>query len=127
MYLDFCGAVRVISRTKLSGFGEHWGVQLPDTSVIHLTPERGIHISPFAKFAMGQQVKTVRVVSTDKRFALMQRINVALANTAPYHPTQWNCEVFANWLTGEEPTSAQVVGWFFLAAVGGVFWAMTAR
>lgn len=42
-------------------------------------------------------------------------------NPRPYHPTKFNCEIFANWLTCSKPESPTVNGWLAVAAVAAVF------
>jgi len=48
LFFNTC-PIRIISRPKLTGVGEHWGVQLTDGSVAHLTPD-GEHVVSFTEF-----------------------------------------------------------------------------
>jgi hypothetical protein len=69
--------IRIISRPKLTGLGEHWGVQLPDGNVAHLTPE-GEQIVSFTEFAQGRPIKEVRRAAPEQRAQIMQRLSLSL-------------------------------------------------
>lgn len=111
-------SIAVITRQKMNGLGEHWGVRLPDGSVAHYTAENDLQIVPYAGFAQGREVKTVREVPAERAHEVYQRLGQIYRNPRPYHLTDWNCESFANWLIGEQPVSQQVGGWAIFALVG---------
>ena len=90
--------IRVISRPKLTGFGRHVGVYFNDGCVAHATPERGAHISTLAEFAQGLPVRKDRDVPDELRQEILRRLSLLQQNQLPYHPTDQNCEVIANWL-----------------------------
>ena len=69
--------IRIISRPKLTGVGEHWGVQLPDGNVAHLTPD-GEHVVTFAEFAQGRPIKEVRRAASEQRAQIMERLSLSL-------------------------------------------------
>ncbi|OYV84051.1 MAG: hypothetical protein B7X04_01430 [Parcubacteria group bacterium 21-54-25] len=113
-------AILVLSRPKLTGLGEHWGVRLPDGRVAHCMPVIGVCISSFEDFSAGKDVVVRREVSPALLSEVYRRLNVALFYPRPYDLLSWNCESFANWLTCGEPESAQVAGigiLFFLTLV----------
>ena len=102
-------AVRIIARTKLSGFGEHWGVQLPDGTVAHLTPA-GEQIVSFEEFAQGRLIKEIRRAAPDQYGQIVWRATASANNPGQYRLLDRNCETYATWLMGETPQSPQVQG-----------------
>jgi hypothetical protein len=127
MYLNsYVGEMAIISRPKLTGFGEHWGVQLPNGMVAHNTDTRGEHVVPYQEFAAGKEVKTIRSVPPELWQLALQRIHQEISNPNGYHVLENNCEIFANRVTGHAPESPQVKGLFILALAGLACWAMTA-
>lgn len=105
--------IRIISRPKLTGSGEHWGVQLPDGNVAHLTPD-GEQVVSFTEFAQGRPIKEVRRAAPEQRAQIMQRLSQSLQHRGPYRLVDRNCEIYATWLLGEKPRSPQVEGVIFL-------------
>jgi hypothetical protein len=105
----------VIERDKLTGFGKHWGVLLPDGWVAHCTEDRNGHMVPFEEFAAGKPVKVIREVPPSEHRGTYWRLNDALAQPRAYDLIQYNCEIFANTVTGYKPESPQVKGWALLA------------
>ena len=108
--------IRIVSRPKLTGLGEHWGVQLPDGNVAHLTPE-GEQIVSFTEFAQGRPIKEVRRAAPEQRAQIMQRLTLSLQHRGPYRLLDRNCETYATWLLGETPQSPQVQGVIFLGLI----------
>ena len=108
--------IRIVSRPKLTGLGEHWGVQLPDGNVAHLTPE-GEQIVSFTEFAQGRPIKEVRRAAPEQRAQIMQRLSLSLQHRGPYRLLDRNCETYATWLLGETPQSPQVQGVIFLGLI----------
>lgn len=115
MFLNKVSAIRVLSRKKLGGLADHWGVELPNGNVAHCAPETGVQVTTAEQYAMGNDVTIIRDVPVHLHGTVLQRLQLALAERRAYHATEWNCEIFANWLTGEKPESAQVKGWAFAA------------
>jgi hypothetical protein len=113
------GRFLVLRRPKVSGAGTHDGLQLRDTTVVHLTDTGGVQRATFDEFAKGLPVTIVRPVETKVPYEIMQRVYAALSEQKPYHVTDWNCEKLVTWLIGEEPTSPQVNGWAIAAMVVG--------
>lgn len=101
--------IRIISRSKLSGIGDHWGVQLPNGDVVHLTPT-GEKIVSFIDFAQGRPVKEIRRAPPDQYAQIMQRVTLSVQNPGQYRLLDRNCETYATWLIGEKPQSPQVQG-----------------
>lgn len=103
--------VLVITRPKLVGVGEHWGVQLANGQVAHYTDHHNLMISSIEDFSQRRDVTIVREVSPVEAAQIPQRLQQIAINPPPYDATTWNCETFANWLTGEKPVSNQVTAW----------------
>lgn len=101
--------IRIISRAKLSGIGEHWGVQLPNGNVAHLTLT-GEKIVSFYDFAQGRQVKEVRKAAPEHYNQIMRRVFLSVQKPGQYRLLDRNCETYATWLIGEKPQSPQVMG-----------------
>ena len=110
---------RIISRPKLTGLGEHWGVQLPDGNVAHLTPE-GEQIVSFTEFAQGRPIKEVRRAAPEQRAQIMQRLSLSLQHRGPSRLLDRNCETYATWLLGEKPRRPQVEGVIFLGVIAAL-------
>lgn len=110
MMFTTCQApIRIISRSKLSGIGDHWGVQLPNGNVVHLTPT-GEQVVSFIDFAQGRPVKEIRRAPPDQYAQIMQRVTLSVKNPGQYRLLDRNCETYATWLIGEKPQSPQVQG-----------------
>jgi hypothetical protein len=108
--------IRIISRPKLSGIGDHWGVQLSNGNVAHLTPT-GEQIVSFIDFAQGRPVKEIRQAAPEQYTHIMQRVTLSVQNPGQYRLFDRNCETYATWLIGEKPQSPQVVGVVVLGLV----------
>lgn len=106
--------VGIIARPKLSGFGEHWGVQLPDGTVAHHTPT-GVHIVSCAEFAQGLPVKVIRRAAPEHYGQIVWRATASVHNPGQYRLLDRNCETYATWLMGEVPQSPQVQGMLVLS------------
>lgn len=111
-------SIAVITRQKMNGLGEHWGVRLSNGWVAHYTADGDFQIVTYEGFAQGKAVKTVREVPVERTHEVYRRLDLITRNPRRYHLTDWNCEIFANWLTGEQPLSQQVGGWAIFALVG---------
>ena len=112
--------ILVITRAKLNGLGEHWGVQLQDGTVAHYTDDRNLLISSIEEFAQGRDVRIVREVPPHEAAQVPQRLWHIITYPRAYDAINWNCEIFANWLTGATPTSGQVTAWLVGGAVIGL-------
>ncbi|MGA7178349.1 MAG: hypothetical protein WBX11_02010 [Thiobacillaceae bacterium] len=77
-------------------------------------------MSTVEEFAEGQDVTTVRKVLPHLHAEALNRLRQALFERRPYDGLNWNCEIFANWLTGEQPVSEQVRGVVVAAFIAGV-------
>ena len=116
MYLPQPSPIRIVSRSKLSGLGEHWGVELPDGRVIHLTPS-GVALVSGDEFAQGLIVREVRQARKERHVQIMWRVAQSLQQPLQYRLLDQNCETFANHLLGDPPKSPQVAGVAILAAI----------
>mgnify|MGYP000396837174 CR=1 FL=1 len=117
MFLGSLCSILVISRPKLVGVGEHWGVQLADGHVAHCSPTDGVCITSIEDFAQGKTVKILREVPAHLHYQVAQRLHLIFLQPRPYDLVSWNCETFANWLTGEKAESQQVNAWYLLALI----------
>lgn len=118
--------IAVIARQKLNGLGEHWGVLFSNGSVAHYTAGGGFQVASHEIFARGKEVRKVRDVPLQRASVVQQRLDQISRNPRPYHATEWNCETFANWLTGEEAVSQQV-GFWAIALLAAGFAVIAAR
>ena len=109
MYVGPPNPIRIIARTKRSLLGDHWGVQLSDGRVIHLTPEGALLVS-LEQFAEGKAWRVVREANPDHWHHIMWRVGDALRQPQHYRLIDRNCETFANELLGDAPESPQVQG-----------------
>jgi len=80
----------IITRRKLLGIIEHYGVVVGYDMVLHNTPGRGEHTATIAAFAGGQPVK-VKPTGADPSI-VSARSQEILANPKRYHPFRRNCE-----------------------------------
>lgn len=101
--------IRIVSRQKLSGVGQHWGVQLQNGDVAHLTPT-GERIVTFNDFAQGREVKEIRRAVPGQYAQIMRRVMESVQRPGQYRLLDRNCETYATWLMGEKPQSPQVMG-----------------
>lgn len=115
-YMDH-SPIRIVSRPKTTGFGEHWGVQLACGNVVHLT-QNGERFVRFDEFAQNLPVKEIRRASPDQSAQIMQRVIQSLHQPGKYHLLDRNCETYATWVMGEKPQSPQVQG---IIALGLIF------
>lgn len=106
----------VIARPKLAGPGTHWGVRFQNGQVADIVNGVGVRLLQNEEaFAEGKDVSIIREIPGHRDREVRTRLQIALVHPRPYHPTQWNCEMFANWLVGEKPESPQVQGWALLS------------
>ena len=114
-YFGYSGKFRVLKRRKLGDVpGTHEGLQLPDSTVVHLGP-RGVEHCSFEEFLQGQDFVVARELDMSRYAQVMMNVQFALSAQWRYHAVDWNCERFVRWLLGEPADSPQVTGWFVLA------------
>lgn len=80
----------LLSRPKLLGLMEHYGVVVGPNAIFHNTPQKGEHVSPMADFAAGEKVK-VRRTGADP-WGVIARLRKALARPQKYDLATRNCE-----------------------------------
>lgn len=120
MYINnFASDISIIARQKLTGFGEHWGVLLPNGIVAHSTDNKGPHYVTLQEFKAGKNIRMVRQVPPSEHNLTAWRIQQAISNPNGYHLIKNNCEIFANRVTGHPPESPQIKGWGFVFAIIG--------
>jgi hypothetical protein len=121
------GGIYKIKRPKLGGLpGFHFGLALPDNSVIDFGYDTHIrHTDPYT-FSAGLDIITVSPVPEIEHVNVYHRLQLAVANPAAYDFWQWNCENFVNFLIGEEPRSDQI-RWLGLAAAVTTIAAIASR
>lgn len=116
---NFASDILIVARQKLIGFGEHWGVLLPNGYVAHSTDDKGPHYVSLQEFEAGRNIKVIRKVPPSEYHSTLQRIQQELSQPAGYDLFTNNCEIFANRVTGYTPESPQIKGWgFFFALIG---------
>lgn len=116
MYLQQRHPIRIIKRPKRSRVGDHWGVQLPDGRVVHLTPE-GLRLETFDEFVDGKEWAVVRTADPTRETAILSRVAEALRSPPRYRVHDKNCEVFANEMLGDPPVSPQVQSVLVVGAI----------
>lgn len=104
---NFIPGIRVLARPKLAGGGEHFGVELWDHSVLHLTINGCEHVR-YEEFAQGLCVRPIYTAPAQDTVEIMQRVQQALVRPQEYRFLAWNCEHFANWVVGRPAESSQV-------------------
>lgn len=107
MYIQLQSPVRIIARPKLTGIGEHWGVQLPTGDVAYLTTS-GEQIVSLLEFAQGRQIKEIRRAAPEQSQQVMSRAAASVQSPGQYRLLDRNCETYATWVIGEKPQSPQV-------------------
>lgn len=105
----------IISRPKLNGLGEHWGVLMPNRLVAHNTAEKNVHLVTYEEFAAGRTVKVVREISQSQWVTTNWRLQQELMNQRRYDLINNNCEIFAARITGQPEESPQIQGLLFLS------------
>lgn len=111
-----------IKRPKLGGLpGFHFGLSLPDNSVVDFGNQTHIRITDPYTFSGGQDIVTVSRVPEIEHANVYRRLQLAMANPAAYDFWHWNCENFVNFLVGEEPRSDQIRWLELVAAMTTIF------
>jgi len=116
----------VIKRSKLQGPGEHFGLVLPNFTVVDFGIETGIRLTDPHTFAEGKDIVTDRMVPEVEHPAVYERLRLATLNSAAYDFLNWNCETFVNFLVGEEPRSDQI-RWLVAVAIAALAIAARAK
>ncbi len=114
------GGFCVIRRPKLGGVEFHSGVLFSDGKVAQLDSKRGIEFMSVEEFACGRKVEVVRKVDRSLEHQARQRVFLAREQKRAYHVLDWNCETFANWVTGAKPVSQEVGAWTVIALMVAV-------
>jgi Lecithin retinol acyltransferase len=109
MYPRQLNPIRIIARAKRSLLGNHWGVQLANGLVVHLTTE-GTSLVTLQAFAEGKPWRVIRDADPRRCSQIMRRVEAALQHPQPYRLLDRNCENFANELLGDPAESLQVQG-----------------
>lgn len=117
--------VRVIVRRKLAGGGDHYGVLLPDGSVLDLNAD-GVRLTVYQEFESGLPVKVVYAAPVQETWEILARVQEALSTPQAYRFLVWNCEHFANWLVGRPAESTQING-AILLGLGFACWHALAK
>jgi hypothetical protein len=109
----------VVSRPKVVGVIDHYGIVVGFDRILHSTPERGEHVSSFAEFAFGQPVRLVsRTTSWAEAIEIVQRAGAILSKPATWSLIN-NCEVTVAKAQGLPPHSKQL-GWAGVGAAVGL-------
>jgi hypothetical protein len=108
MYSNKPAYVGIVSRPKLIGSGNHWGVQLADGTVAHLT-QAGEQIVSLEEFSQGLPLKQIKAAKPQHFEQITQRAKASIQSPGEYRLLDRNCETYANELIGEKPQSPQVM------------------
>lgn len=103
-------AVYIVRRPTLVGVGYHYGVMMPDWSIVDFGTDTGNVMrrqDPF-EFAGELTVEVVRRVPDSEHFDSHLRMQRSMDWPGEYNLLNWNCEHFATWLAGERPRSDQI-------------------
>lgn len=115
------GRMARISRPKLTGFGRHEGVLLPNAMVVHIAANIGIQVCPYESFRGNEIVRIeVEVPRQFHDLAIIQ-IQALLRENAPYELIANNCEIFARKAVLEQPKSPQVTFWVVAGLAVGAY------
>jgi len=114
---------RIIARPKDTGLGDHWGVQLFNQLVAHVTPE-GVHVVPLAEFAKNRPVKEIKRIDPHQAGHVYARVEASRRNPWAYDLLERNCEHYATTVAGDVPDSPQVKGFLFVLLGVGLIWAL---
>lgn len=114
------GGFCVIRRPKLGGVGFHFGVLFTDGKVADLDGKRGVRLARLEEFAFRHRVEIVRRVDRSLEHESRRRALHAQERARRYHVLDWNCETFANWVTGAKPMSREAGAWTAIVVVAAV-------
>lgn len=113
-------SAKIVSRPKLNGIGDHWGVLFPSGRIAHLTPS-GVAVVDGRTFSQGRPVKVVKDADRSQKTQISKRLNEAMSGQIRYQLLSFNCQDFANWLIGEKPRSPQIEAAFVVLGVVALF------
>jgi hypothetical protein len=116
--------VRILVRPKIGGGGgEHYGVGLPDGTVLDLNVS-GNRVLSHDDFGAGLPVRIEYTAPANEIPAIMGRVEHVLVQPHAYRFWEWNCEHFANWVAGRPAESSQIKGVVFVGATLAILGAM---
>lgn len=113
--------VKLIQRHKLAGPGLHYGILLPNGSVIDLQPEGIRHLS-LEQFLAGKTFKIVE--SNGKINEVLDRLYSAQIEKKEYSLFENNCEHLARRVVSGQNESRQIQ-WLFLALIACLFYSFS--
>lgn len=105
----------IVSRPKLHGFGDHWGVLMPNGLVAHNTAEKNVQVVTYEEFAAGRAVQVIKEIHKSQWVPTNWRLHQELTNPRKYDLVNNNCEIFANRISGYPEESPQIRGMLFLS------------
>jgi hypothetical protein len=109
--------ILIVSCKKLGNLSNHVGLLLPDRTVAHCSPTRGVAITTQSEFANGTPIVVIGQVQASQLPSAWVRLSEALATRRPYNPATWNCEHFMTWVAEGNPVSPQMAYAAFGAAL----------
>jgi hypothetical protein len=110
-----------ISRPKLTGFGRHEGVLLPNGKVVHIAANIGVQVCDYEAFCANEIVRIEVEVPRQFHDMAITRIQALLRENAPYDLIANNCEIFARKAILEPPASPQVAFWVVAGLAAGAY------
>lgn len=118
-------AVYVVRRKTLASVGYHYGVCMPDRTVVDFGADSTMRQRDPFEFASNLDVEVVRKVPESEHFNAHLRMQHVIDWPTEYDLLNWNCENFATWLAGERPRSDQVTAVLITAAAAALIVAAT--
>jgi hypothetical protein len=118
----------ILTKRKLLGMIEHYGVVIGHNTVLHNTPGRGEHAVTIDEFVEGQAIE-VKPTGADPT-VVSARGREILAKPQRYHPAKRNCQhtVFeAIYGVAKSPTATLLLFFALLAVVFGVLISLRKR
>lgn len=104
----------ILTKRKLLGIIEHYGVVIGRNTVLQNTPERGEHAVTIDEFAKGQAIQ-VKPTGVDPS-VVSARGQEILANPKRYHPAKRNCQHTAfEAISGEAKSPTATLALFVVA------------
>ncbi len=122
----------LVSRTKLSGLGRHFGVLVIDGSggsfVVDLQPDVGMRAVSVDRFEQGRpMLMESKLTDSTAVGRAWQRLRRLSTRPGGFDLLQWNCEHFGRFVLSGTRESRQIKGLTLTAAVIALVWLVAGR